>query len=311
LRKQLEDSVYFHIFTYDLGYNLLRINRTNYIDFEWLRLFAMIPSEKPITYYRFHAGNWERLDGKIITEAPVSLTVNGQVWMSFLCTPTDLQAMAVGFLYNENLISSNEELVSVHVCAAGDNVDVWTRHPIEKPKMWRRTSGCTGGTTSADISAPTQRPWDGFVLTPTTVCELLDQLYDSQELYREVRGVHSSALSDGQRIVIKSEDIGRHNTLDKIAGHMLLDHIWPERRILLTTGRVSSEMLQKAGRIGASVVISRTSPSSMSIRLAENMGITLIGYARRDQFNVYAHSERIAVTDAAVSFAGQADQSSS
>ena len=118
-------------------------------------------------------------------------------------------------------------------------------------------------------------------------------LFDSQELYRETGGVHTSALSDGEQVILAAEDIGRHNTLDKIAGLCLMEDTWPEKRVLITTGRISSEMLQKSVRMGAKVVASRTSPSSMSIELAEAWGITLIGYARRNRFNLYATRERI------------------
>jgi FdhD protein len=131
------------------------------------------------------------------------------------------------------------------------------------------------------------------VLTAADVCGLIGQLFDAQDLYQKTGGVHTSALSDGRKILVRAEDIGRHNTLDKISGRCLLEGISPERRILLTTGRISSEMLQKSIRIGASVVISRTSPSSLSIRLAEQWSITLIGYAHRNRFNVYTHPERI------------------
>ncbi len=122
---------------------------------------------------------------------------------------------------------------------------------------------------------------------------LIQLVFEAQDLYRQSGGVHTSALSDGQRLLVVAEDIGRHNTLDKIAGRCLLEDIRPERRILLTTGRVSSEMLQKTARLGADVVISRTSPSSLAIDLADRWGITLIGYARRDRFNVYTHPHRI------------------
>jgi len=118
-------------------------------------------------------------------------------------------------------------------------------------------------------------------------------LFESQELYHETGGVHTSALSDGEQVILSAEDIGRHNTLDKIAGLCLMENIWPDRRVLITTGRISSEMLQKAVRMGAKVIASRTSPSSLSIEMAEAWGITLIGYARRNRFNLYAHPERI------------------
>jgi FdhD protein len=108
-----------------------------------------------------------------------------------------------------------------------------------------------------------------------------------------VGGVHTSILSDGKRVVASAEDVGRHNSLDKIAGRCLLDSINLPCKILITTGRISSEMIQKAARIGASIVISRTSASSLSVDLAEKWGLTLIGYAHIGQFVVYTHSERI------------------
>jgi FdhD protein len=136
-------------------------------------------------------------------------------------------------------------------------------------------------------------PLNGFVLTPEQITGLVAGLFESQTIYRQTGGVHTSALSDGEQLIASTEDVGRHNTLDKLAGLCLLQGILPERRVIVTTGRISSEMLQKARRMGASVVISRTSPSSLSIRLANQWGITLIGYARRNRFNVYSHPGRI------------------
>jgi FdhD protein len=229
----------------------------------------------------------------VIVETPVSLTVNGEVWLTFMCTPVDLEHMAVGFLYNEGLIKAADEVADVRLCASGDTVDVWLNHSVEKPDKWRRTSGCTGGMTSVTNESPAKPFTNGGILNANQVGELINQLFESQQLYRASGGVHTSALSDGQRIWIVAEDIGRHNTLDKIAGHCLIDGINPPRRIILTTGRISSEMSQKSARLKATIVISRTSPSSLSIELAQKWGITLIGYARRNRFNIYTHPERI------------------
>jgi FdhD protein len=132
---------------------------------------------------------------------------------------------------------------------------------------------------------------------PETIGHLVDQLFEAQSLYRETGGVHTSALSDGEKIVVVAEDIGRHNTLDKISGLCLMNDISLETRILITTGRISSEMLQKAARMNAPILISRTSPSSLSIEMAERYGITLIGYARRHRFNVYTNPQRVELTN--------------
>lgn len=253
----------------------------------------MSQAQQPIEYQQCRGGQFQTVEGGIIVEAPVSLTVNGQVWLSFMCTPVDLEALAVGFLFTEGVIHSRDEIVSTRVCPTGDNVDVWLSHSVEQPKAWRRTSGCMGGMTATEPVAAALPHNDDVTLHAGQIGRLMEQLVGSQGLYNQVGGVHTSVLSDGQHPCIVAEDIGRHNTLDKIAGHYLLDELDLPRKILLTTGRISSEMLQKAMRIGASVVLSRTSPSSLSVEMAEKMGITLIGYARRDQFNVYSHPERV------------------
>ena len=255
----------------------------------------MISPQKAIQYERYEFRKWEHHDAGTIVETPVSLTVNGKVWLTFMCTPVHLEELAVGFLYNEGIIESMDEVVDVRLCEHGDNVDVWLNRSVEQPESWRRTSGCTGGVTAVDLLAKpdVHFGWNRLEVQPEAVGELVEQLFESQSLYRETGGVHTSALSDGEKILLAAEDISRHNTLDKIAGLCLRNNIWPENRILITTGRISSEMLQKAARMDAPILISRTSPSSLSIEMAERYGITLIGYARRHRFNVYSNPQRV------------------
>lgn len=258
----------------------------------------MITPQKEIQYERYEFKKWEHFDAETIVETPVSLTVNGEVWLSFMCTPVNLEALAVGFLFNEGIIESMEEVEDARVCEHGDNVDVWLNRSVEQPTSWRRTSGCTGGVTAVDLLAKPNVSFSGnrLEIQPEAIGKLVEMLFESQSLYRETGGVHTSALSDGEKIILSAEDIGRHNTLDKIAGLCLMENIFPETRILITTGRISSEMLQKAARLGAPILISRTSPSSLSIEMAERYGITLIGYARRQRFNVYSNSQRVGLS---------------
>jgi len=251
---------------------------------------------KEFTYSQFTPAGWEEVNGNAILETPISLTVNGEIWLTFMCTSTDLEALALGFLYNERVIQSIDEIASCQICPNAENIDVWINHAVEKPKQWRRTTGCSGGYT--DIAPDDPRLlapviYDGVIYQPDQIGKLIEFLYDSQDLYRQSGGVHTSALSDGQKLCVLTEDIGRHNTLDKIAGQCLVKGLNLPQRVLLTTGRISSDMLQKAARIGAAIVISRTAASSLAIELAEAWNITLIGYARRDRFRVYAHPERM------------------
>ncbi len=247
----------------------------------------------PINYWKYSTKGWEYIDSHIIQESHVSLTVNGEVWLTWMCTPTDLEALAVGFLYNEGVINDIKEVEIVRPCENLTNIDVWLNHPVTKPIHWKRTSGCAGGQTSVKEISSEQPSQFASIIQPEKLLRCMDQLLDVQELYREVRGVHCSALSDGEKILVRAEDIGRHNTLDKVSGWVLLHKIQTTQKVILTTGRISSEMLQKSARLGAMVIVSRTSPSSLSIQSADKLGITLIGYARRNQFNVYTHPERL------------------
>lgn len=259
----------------------------------------MLSPNKHIKYFQYQSGDSVEIESEVIVEMPVSITVNGELWLTFMCTPIHLEELAVGFLFNEGLVHQKDEISDVRLCQSGDNVDIWLNRSIQKPTQWRRTSGCTGGITSVAenslemISSVHTSIVKNSFLTAERVSGLISALFETQDIYRRSGGVHTSALSDGEVIIVSAEDIGRHNTLDKIAGICLLQDIWPENRIIMTTGRISSEMLQKAFRLGASILISRTSPSSLSIQLAEQYGITLIGYARRNRFNLYSHPKRI------------------
>jgi FdhD protein len=259
----------------------------------------MAQPTQEIDLFQFRKGRLNRVSSHVIVEKAVSLTINGYTWLEFMCTPIDLEEMAIGFIYNEGLISSIDDIVSVHLCKGGENIDIWLKFGVESPSIWKRTSGCTGGVTSVESEHVFK---DGILdyqfddenlSTPHEINHLIMKLIQAQNVYRKSGGVHTSALSDGTNLLFIAEDIGRHNTLDKIAGKYLKTDLNLNNIILLTTGRISSEMLQKSARIGASTVISRTSPSSISVELAKLWGITLIGYARRDQFKIYTHPERI------------------
>jgi FdhD protein len=251
--------------------------------------------QKSIHYEQYEFKKWKSFDADTIVETPVSLTVNGEVWLTFMCTPVNLEALAVGFLYNEGIIEKMSEVEDARVCEHGDNIDVWLNHEAKQPTSWRRTSGCTGGVTAVDLLAKPNVSLNGNSLKvqPEAIGHLVEMLFEAQTLYRQTGGVHTSALCDGEKILLFAEDIGRHNTLDKIAGLCLMNDIWPETRILITTGRISSEMLQKAAQLNVPILISRTSPSSLSIEMAERYGITLIGYARKHRFNVYTNTQRV------------------
>jgi FdhD protein len=121
----------------------------------------------------------------------------------------------------------------------------------------------------------------------------MKKLHLSAELYNEVRGVHTSALSDGRELLLVAQDVGRHNTIDRLWGQALQQDLPTAGRILLASGRISSEMLNKAAKMGIPLIISRTSPTSLSVELGRAWNITVIGYARGNTFRVYSAPERV------------------
>ncbi len=244
-------------------------------------------------YYQYSKQVFILDETEIVTENPVSLSVNGIEWLTFMCTPTELEELGAGFLFNEGIINSFKEIESIQLCHSGANIDIWLNKDAKKPKNWYRTSGCTGGVSSINfdeinIEYKSTNRVRG-ILKPEQVNGLVEMLFKSQKLYRKYGGVHTSALCFSNKVMVSKEDIGRHNTLDKIAGYCVLNELEMSGGLIVTTGRISSEMIQKCIRMGVNTVISRTSPSSLSIQLAKKFDITLIGYARRNQFRIYAN----------------------
>ena len=122
----------------------------------------------------------------------------------------------------------------------------------------------------------------------------MKDLFAAAVHYKESRGIHGAALADASGLLVVAEDVGRHNAVDKVKGEALLRGIPTEDRLLLSTGRVSSEMLLKAARMGVPLVASRTSPTEMAVALAEQLNVTVCGYVRGETLNVYAGSAVIA-----------------
>jgi FdhD protein len=272
-----------------------------------------------LTFTRYTAQDAQRVDGAVIGETRWTLYVNRREWVSFMATPSQLHYLALGFLVSEGVIAGlddvewlrvNEDVnrlywylpavgldatMPIRVCEEAVGViDARLRVATPEPPGTRvLTSGCGGGVTFDDLRGEHRPLSTDFTVAPQQIMAMMQELNESASLYRACRGVHTSALSDGQRLLVVAEDVGRHNTLDKIRGECLLRGLATRDRILLTTGRISSEMITKAVKMEVPVVVSRTSPTALSVALAGEWNMTLIGYARSRQMNVYTGEERL------------------
>lgn len=256
----------------------------------------------PFQYYQYD-GEWDEVGGEVIEESFVSIFVNGRELATVMSSPREQDKLALGFLHNEGVISGLDDVRAVHICPSGACVDVWLRRAdFEKPQRMILTSGCGGGVTFDDLSK-TMRPLDSaLTIAPARLMELMIEMQRRGELYARSRGVHTSALADANGLIATAEDVGRHNTLDKLRGDCLLRGLDPAGTMLLATGRISSEMINKAARMGCPIVASRTSPTSMSVRLARQWNITLCGYVRRARMNVYSHPERLGLNNQTMNY---------
>ena len=233
------------------------------------------------------------MEKEVVREVAVTLFVNRQELVTFLCTPHSLRYLALGFLYLEGIISGLDEVALLRVCDDEQTIEARLTHDVELPTRRVLTSGCGGGTTFADLAAQASAFNSTVKVTPSQILGLMRQLYRQAELYRTTGGVHTSALGEGEEMLVVASDVGRHNTLDKIQGQCLLGAIDTKDRILLTTGRLSAEMLNKAAKMQVPVLVSRTSPTDLAVELARARDITLIGYARGKQMHVYSGQERV------------------
>lgn len=247
-----------------------------------------------IQYVEYRNNSSEAVTGAVIEEKLVRIHVNGKELATFMCTPRAVDELALGFIRAEGFIAGLDDVRVLQVCPNKSCVDIWL-HDLSFRAPSRRiiTSGCGGGVTFDDMSGQHEPLSTDLRVTPAQITGLMQRLHEHAELYQAARGVHTSILGNGEDVLLVAEDVGRHNTIDRLWGKAMKQGIDTRGRILLASGRISSEMLNKAARMQVPVVVSRTSPTSLSVDLADAWNITVVGYTRRDRFRVYTVPERI------------------
>jgi FdhD protein len=252
------------------------------------RIRARIAQRVMRTYLRVRGAHVDEIGGEVVREQPLTIYVNDQKFLTLLCTPIDLEALVVGYLWMEKVIAGLDDVRSVEVSPVDGRAEVTLRHAVTLPTERILTSGCGGGITFRIDHRLFPRLASELRVRPETLSLRMKDLFAAAVHYKASRGIHGAALTDGERLLLVAEDVGRHNAVDKIKGAALRQGIATEDRILLSTGRVSSEMLLKAARMGVPLVASRTSPTEMAVALAEQLNITVCGYVRTDSLNLYA-----------------------
>ena len=249
---------------------------------------------RDLNYYVYDRGEWVSISAPMVEEAYLTIYINGQEFVTVMATPRQQRELAIGFLFSEGLIDHRDDVIKVDLAPNNVCVDVWLKgeQPLS-PYQPILTSGCGRGVTFNDPTSTMPPLESNLRITPARLAQLMQELHNRSDLYRQARGVHAAGLANPAGLVTMAEDVGRHNTFDKLIGHCLLNGTDTHNHILLSTGRISSEMLNKARRMEVPLVASRSSPTSLSAQRAEQWNITLVGYLRPERMKVYSCPERL------------------
>jgi FdhD protein len=235
-----------------------------------------------------------------IREVPLTIFLNGREVVTLLCTGKYPRHLAVGFLKSDALITDPAQLLNVDIADETERITakVTVSHdPWAEGRTIQRsiTSGCGKGTNfDRNVATISKRRVDSKLkVSPGQILALAAELKNRSTLYGRTRGCHNSSLCTPQEMLLFREDIGRHNAIDMIVGECFLEGIPTEDKMIVSTGRVASEILLKTVRIGVSVLASTAVATSFSVDLARTIGMTLIGNIKADSFWVYNDPGRI------------------
>lgn len=213
------------------------------------------------------------VDESIITEYPLKLYVNDKEFNTFYCTPKDLEELAVGYLTSCGVLGGKQDILSIEI--------------IEKKNIAKMQI-------AEHATSPKREPLENpMVIKIQTIYQIMSTNIKPTDLFLETGGFHNVAIYDGDKEVITIMDVARHNAVDKVIGYCVLNDIDCRDKILVVSGRISSDMISKAAKGSVPVVLSKSAPTSLSISRADEAGITLVGFVRGERMNVYTHPNRI------------------
>lgn len=254
--------------------------------------------EHEILKFNVLKGSVERLMDEVATEDWVELYINGEHYADFSCSPSKIVELVLGHLLTEGIIKKLEEVASLRISNGKAYVLLRRKSKLGFSRVRRILTECGG--------KPFKLPphlWMGigrakgtptFKLPLQTIIEASKILNSQAHIFRMTGGTHASALfgEDGS-VIAFAEDVGRHNAVDKVVGEAAMKDVFFENSVLATTGRLTSEIVVKAANVGIPIVVSLSAPSDRGVKIAEMVGLTLIGFTRGKRFNVYTNPERI------------------
>lgn len=241
--------------------------------------------------------NRRRLDisDPVAKELELSLAINCKQLSSLICSPSDLEDLTAGFLFTSGITSHVNKLINLEYDGKNrimhinmQNNDIIKELVLSKLKP----VGCGGGTLLF-AKRKIERNNSDLKIDHTFILDLMNKFNKNSELFLKTGGVHSSAIADDKNILVFREDIGRHNALDKVIGNLYLSNADLSDKVILTSGRISSEIVMKVINSKIPIIVSRSAPTDRAIELAEKNNVTLVGFVRGTNLNIYSGFDRI------------------
>ena len=242
------------------------------------------------------------VEGIVVKELPLKVFLNGRELVTTLCSPVALDYLAVGILVSEGLLDSKQEIKRLSVDAEAGLVRVET---IEDKQMvsgqfFKPLVASGGGKGASSYGLPGSKYEikvdSRITISAGEISSLVKDFLYCSSVYQTTHGVHSAALCDNKGILLFHDDIGRHNAIDKVFGQCLMNDITLDERIIITSGRISSEILLKVAKRKIAILISKAAPTNLGVELANDLGVTIIRFIMDKGINVYSHDWRV-VTD--------------
>ena len=256
----------------------------------------MMDIVKKVDIIKVNNGIEDKVSDGIIVENVLNINVNRKFYASLMCTPNEMLQLAIGFLFSDKVISSMKSIKSIEE-KDENSLCILLKDGLEPIHEKRRTltSGCAGG--SMDLSFLEEndiKPIEGDCKYSVNHISMLMKEFNSKsELFKQTGGVHSCAICSNEGTLFFSEDIGRHNALDKVVGKAILQNIELGDKLVMTTGRISSDITLKAARAGIPIIISHSAPTDLALSIAKASNMTMIGFARGNRMNIYCGEDRI------------------
>jgi FdhD protein len=241
-------------------------------------------------------GVHEKVIDEIVLEEIIYILVNRRFYASLLCTPNEKMELAVGSLYAQRVILSMEDMKSVEDLG-GNIICVRLNHDLQEDFQKRKvlTSGCAQGSIDLSIleEPEAESVKSNCKYSASNILTIMKEFNNKSEVFKQTGGVHSCAICSSEGIIFFSDDIGRHNALDKVIGRSLINKLELGNKLLMTTGRISSDIAVKAARAGIPLIVSHSAPTAMALNIAKSANITMIGFTRGNRMSIYCGEERI------------------